>query len=77
MCVANINIYVQSAAQKLMKLSSKKDLEQYISTRENWRVESSVLLFKSDKEIKHGDLIPAHQLISETLQYANDLERIV
>jgi hypothetical protein len=60
-----------------MKLSSKKEMEQYISTRENWRADSGVLLFKSDKEIKHGDSIPAHQLISETLQYANDLERIV
>jgi len=60
--------------QNLLMLSSEAEMSEYAETR-SWNIEKGVVSFgnRDEKPL----LLPAHQLISETLSYAKELERIV
>lgn len=70
------SIPVASAA-KLMNVKSE-DVIRYASDKENWKIDSGNIVFNAQDEAKH-EIPPetAKDLIKETLNYANELERIV
>jgi len=74
--VAYANLTLASAQQLLM-IDSRNDLISFIqSNRPDWIVEDDVITFQSTTGAKSSD-IPSMRLISETLNYATELERIV
>lgn len=74
--VAYSNLSLKSAQQLLM-IDSKDDLLMFIqSNRPDWMVENDLITFQSTNGAKSSD-IPSMRLISETLNYATELERIV
>jgi 26S proteasome regulatory subunit N12 len=74
--VAYANLTLASAQQLLM-IDSRNDLISFIqSNRPDWIVEDDVITFQSTSGAKSSD-IPSMRLISETLNYATELERIV
>mmetsp|Transcript_2456 Transcript_2456/g.4068 ORF Transcript_2456/g.4068 Transcript_2456/m.4068 type:complete len:261 (+) Transcript_2456:126-908(+) len=66
-----------SSAQKLMNLPSSKALEEFCASKESWSVEGNMIKFKGEELGDLADQIPSHQLITENLNYAHELERIV
>mmetsp|Transcript_3782 Transcript_3782/g.5006 ORF Transcript_3782/g.5006 Transcript_3782/m.5006 type:complete len:260 (+) Transcript_3782:87-866(+) len=74
--VAYTNLTLDSAQQLLM-LDSRTDLITFIeSARPNWVVKDDMITFEGSGNLKSSE-IPSMRLISETLNYATELERIV
>ena len=67
-----------SDALKMLNFKSSAELSDYVAMREReWEVDAknNVVRFRDDN--KTDLTVPSHKLISETLTYAKELERIV
>lgn len=67
-----------SEAQKLMIFSTEQQLMSYIKVKKpDWNVTDGNIVFQNVMKAVSSQDIPSLKLISETLLYANELERIV
>ncbi len=60
-----------------MNFPSKEALVKFIADKETWHLQGPDILFKNEEVKDFADQIPSHELISKTLSYAHELERIV
>eukprot|EP00897_Mesotaenium_endlicherianum_P008130 jgi/Mesen1/7345/ME000377S06568 len=63
-------------AKKVLLLSSDGELQAYAKEHE-WELRNGCVYFQSTSDSAHQKEIPSMQLISQTLGYARELERIV
>ena len=77
-CEAAYQSLTLSEAQHMMNFTSQEEMLSYIKTnKEAWTVSGDAISFQqSEKKMTSAD-IPAMRLISESLLYATELERIV
>ena len=67
-----------SDAATMMKFSSIQDLMEYVQeARDDWIVEGDVLCFQPPPTGRKASDIPSMELISQSLTYATELERII
>jgi len=65
-------------AMTMMKFSSLKELEEYVQeARDDWIVEGVSLCFQPPPTGSKATDIPSMELISQSLSYATELERII
>mmetsp|Transcript_50458 Transcript_50458/g.68605 ORF Transcript_50458/g.68605 Transcript_50458/m.68605 type:complete len:261 (-) Transcript_50458:458-1240(-) len=66
------------AARQMMMLDSKADLENFIhDAHDNWVVDGQTIRFKVSANTSKSSDLPSTRIITETLAYATELERIV
>ena len=65
-------------AKTMMKFDSLEQLMDYIEEcRDDWIVEGDVICFQPPPSVSHASDIPSMKLISQSLSYATEMERIV
>mmetsp|Transcript_34397 Transcript_34397/g.45492 ORF Transcript_34397/g.45492 Transcript_34397/m.45492 type:complete len:266 (-) Transcript_34397:475-1272(-) len=67
-----------AAAQERLMFKSPSEVEAYVQeTHPEWNIMGDLITFSGAETVKKSSQIPSLQLISETLSYATELERIV
>jgi len=67
------DVPLDDAAEFLM-LEKKEEVLALVAQRK-WRIQDGLIHFTHQKD--HENVIPAHRLVQQTLQYATELERII
>jgi 26S proteasome regulatory subunit N12 len=66
------------AAMKMMKFDNERQLREYIEeNNEDWEIEGSSIVFQAPIVGRRAEDIPSMNLVSQSIGYAGEMERIV